>query len=162
MKDYLKILLGVIILTACSNTSENKDNLDGNKSSAQIRNKIENRSIKLDFFQEIPNKFGLQGDYYTYDTTKITNQTYIFISDLTDIAVIRINGKDIYLHTDSLNDTPRKNNTFQESWKGNGYQVLLKLQIVKDLDEEVYCKGILEIISKDMKQKFKIHGHTIV
>ena len=57
--------------------------------------------FKLDYFKTMPKKFGLQGDYYTYDTTKITNDKYIFISDLTDIAVIKINGKDIYLKPDT-------------------------------------------------------------
>ena len=80
---------------------------------------------------------------------------------MTDSALIRINDIEIHLCIDETNTKPHKNDNFQEGWKANGYNVLLKLKVIKDEDEEVYCKGTIEIITKSCNVQFKIHGHTI-
>ena len=125
MRIFISIILFSLFMTACTNYKDKTQDNHINESSKRNICKIDS-TFKLDYFKTMPKKFGFQGDYYTYDTTKISNDKYIFISDLTDIAVMKINGKDIYLKSDTLNDKPRINDLFQESWKGNGYEVLLK------------------------------------
>ena len=159
MRIFISIILFSLFMTACTNYKDKTQDNHINESSKRNICKIDS-TFKLDYFKTMPKKFGFQGDYYTYDTTKISNDKYIFISDLTDIAVMKINGKDIYLKSDTLNDKPRINDLFQESWKGNGYEVLLKSKVVNDKDEEIDCVGTLEVKTEKYKRIFKIHGST--
>src|SRR5215831_13049720 len=60
--------------------------------------KIDTSQIKLDFFDSIPETISTKmGGFYTYDTTKLSKNKYIFLTDLTSYAVIRVNGRDVYV-----------------------------------------------------------------
>ena len=78
-----------------------------------------------------------------------------------DSAVIRIKGKDVYLIKDTINSIARRqDDTWQEVWKGKGYTIILKMKVLKDEDESIYSKGILEIITTKFRKKFKVHGNS--
>jgi len=120
--------------------------------------------LTLDFIYPFPFGYG-GGDFFTYDTTAIIPNKFpnrfIFISNLMDSAVIRIKGKDVYLIKDTINSIARRqDDTWQEVWKGKGYTIILKMKVLKDEDESIYSKGILEIITTKFRKKFKVHGNS--
>src|SRR6266700_6598150 len=102
MTNSFLFLFSFLILTGCANTNSNNGNLskkdtfstDTPKQSAI--SKVDT-AFKLDFFKAVPDTINGCGEYFTYDTTVVLKDRYIFLSNLTEFAIIRINGKDIYL-----------------------------------------------------------------
>ncbi|MBO9635076.1 MAG: hypothetical protein J7578_18345 [Chitinophagaceae bacterium] len=101
------ILLTAFILTSCSNSDTptgNSQKVDTNKADTvkpvvAIYNV--DTTFKLDFFKALPDTIDGCGEYLTYDTSKVANDKYIFLSNLTDFAIIKIKGKDVYLNKDT-------------------------------------------------------------
>jgi hypothetical protein len=151
---YIFLFFSIFLVFACSYISTNKEK-------TVIESIDSKKECKLDFFDLMPPKYGLSGDFYTYDTVDISPNKYIFISDLTESAIIKINEVEIHLKIDQVNSKPRENDYFEEVWKGNGIIVILKLRIVKEDDEELYCRGKLEISTKKTIIEFNIHGSSV-
>ena len=80
---YILLVFGILLMFACGHVQTNKE-----------QTVIESIDLKkectLEFFNPMPPKYGLSGDFYTYDTTEISPDKYIFISDFTESAVIKI------------------------------------------------------------------------
>jgi len=130
--------------------------------------KIENLSnVKLECFDGFPDVFKNDGgDMYTYDSVKLDDKKYIFLSNLSGTAAVKINGREIYLKPDSSQFIVRKNDSYQEVWIGKDVQIVLKIKIVRNLKEDEgegsYLEGVLELKTKNSISKIKIHGYTEV
>lgn len=114
--------------------------------------------IRLSFFDTIPESIERSGEFYTYDTTTIAENKYIFLTDIVMYAVIRINGKDIYLHKDYDKCKEIADNVFREVYLGNGYSIVFTF---KDLHEEHgvhFGTGTLDIKNAKYQTIIKIHG----
>jgi len=160
------IYLGHLFLMSCSSNTKNdkiavvSDSIPNISSSLKNENKTDN---KLEYFVGFPDVFKNDGGgMFTYDSVKLEHKKYIFLSNLSGVAAIKINGHEIYLKADSSQFTYRKDNFYQEVWIGNGLQIVLKLNVNKDLEEGACVDGILELTTKNTKRKIKIHGYTEV
>lgn len=124
-----------------------------------LTNEIEiDSSTTLDFLN--PNfYFGFGGGgVFTFDTTELVNNKFIFISSLNeDSALIKIDNKELFLIPDTYNSTPRKENACVDAWKGHGLSVILKLTF-NDKGHEINAKGIMEIKNEKHTKKFKVYG----
>jgi hypothetical protein len=49
-------------------------------------------TFKLGFFQKIPDTIDGCGEYFTYDTSRVSKGRYIFLSNLTEFAIVKINS----------------------------------------------------------------------
>lgn len=144
--------------------TDTSNNLKIRKENFTISNKIDTSSFKVDFFSQLPNSISeSNGEFYTYDTTKLSDKQYIFLSDLVTFAVVKINGIDIYLRKDYQKSIELSKNTFQDVYLGNGYTVLLTFHLIKHLDDGVsYNEGTLEVRNSKYKISFKVHGNMRV
>jgi hypothetical protein len=103
------LLLYILLLTGCTSNdqvadkkSQKNDTLISKKTKKDINSTTDDTNFRLDFFKSVPDTIDGCGEYFTYDTSKIANDKYIFLSNLTDFAIIKINGKNIYLNRDAI------------------------------------------------------------
>src|SRR5882757_11228082 len=91
-------------------------------------------SLKLDFFSSIPSVIdGCEGDY-TYDTTSLKKKRYILITNIQELAIIKVNGKEISLKRISEDQIAKK--TTRTIYKGSGYTVILTTREGKQVGDE--------------------------
>jgi hypothetical protein len=117
-------------------------------------------TFKLDFFREIPDTIDGCGEYFTYDTSRISKNRYIFLSNLTEFAIIKINNRNIYLKRDSLESKEINDKSYIAVYKGHDYKVVLKIKQTKTYDEGGSYSGTLQIIGKNINTTFKVHGEA--
>lgn len=115
--------------------------------------------IKLEYFTSIPKVIDGCSSTYTYDTTSIKKAHYIFISNIQDLGLIRVNGKTISLKMTSNKQTSKT--TWKQVFKGSGYTITLTTREVKQTGEEVTLEaGSLEIVYGVIKTIYKVHGES--
>jgi len=124
-----------------------------------LRTPIDSQNIQLSFFDTIPPTIGKSGEFYTYDTTRLCPNKYIFLSNDT-YAIIRLKGRDIYLHKKYEKSIMVAINTFRDVYSGNGYLIDF---IHKELSSDngiSYERGFLEIKNIKYDTVIKIHGNS--
>ena len=145
-------------------SSDTSNTLKIRKENFTILNKVDTSSFKVEFFKQIPSSISdSSGEFYTYDTTELSDKRYIFLSDLVTFAIVKINGIDIYLSKDYKKSIELSKNIFQDVYSGNGYTVLLTFHLIKHLGDGVsYNEGTLEVRNSKYKISFKVHGNIKV
>jgi hypothetical protein len=117
------------------------------------------RALKLDFFSKIPSAIDGCSGLYTYDTILTKKKKYIIVTDLQELAFIRINGKEIKLTRISNKELPKQ--TYVSKYSGDGYTVILTTKTGKQTGDEVYSEtGSIEVIKGTEKIMIKIHGES--
>jgi hypothetical protein len=90
-------------------------------------------SFKLDFFTSIPGIIDGCMGAYTYDTAALKSDRYVIITNLQDLAIIKVKGKEISLKRIS---NVKTGNTYKDVYKGQGYTVILIVRDVKQIGDE--------------------------
>ncbi len=140
MKKCLLLWFAIISFSLCN--SQDKDKI-----------------LKLDYFTSIPGVIDGCNGIYTNDSISLKKKKYVFISNIQDLGIIRVNGNAISLKLISTTET--KKNIFKTIYKGEGYTAILIVKDVKQIgDEGSYEMGTLEIIYGHSSVKFKIHGEA--
>ncbi len=138
-------------------------NVDRSKTTVTKQINFESKrdtTFKLDFFHKIPDTIDGCGEYFTYDTSKVAKDRYIFLSNLTEFAIIKINGRDIYLKRDSLESKEINGKSYIAVYTGHEYKAVLKIKQTKTYDEGGFYSGTLQIIGKNINTTFKVHGEA--
>jgi hypothetical protein len=112
-------------------------------------------SIKLDTFKGLPKEIDGCGETFSYKDTPLKEEKYIWITNLQGLGMIRVGGKLVHLHRVS-ETTSGKNH--KEVYKGGGYVIVVKTKEVKQIDEETFETGTLEISFGGKVATFVIHG----
>jgi hypothetical protein len=116
-------------------------------------------SLKLDFFTTIPSIIDGCMGAYTYDTAALKSERYVIITNLQDLAIIKVNGKEISLKRTS--NVKINENTFKDIYKGKGYTVVLLIKDVKQTgDEGSFETGKLVITYQRSTIEIYIHGEA--
>jgi len=114
-------------------------------------------ALQLSYFASIPDSIDGCMGAYTYDTASLKKERYILITNLQTLAMIRVDGKIIYLHQIS-NSQPGKD-TNRDVYKGSGYTVIVIVKDVKQTSDEVtYETGTIEVKYGAVDIVYKIHG----
>ena len=169
MKRIVLILSLIFFLSGC-NLSVQPDNskVDKGNNTQPLLRPITSRdsisptvtNLQLEFFKDIPDSMQGCGTAYTYDTINIDNNkknSYLFFSDFF-IAVIKLNGKDIYLQKDTINSKELTKKTSRLVFKGNGYIITLFIKKIKEIEEASREEGTMEISNDKLKRTYHIHG----
>ncbi|MFK7059998.1 hypothetical protein [Flavobacterium oreochromis] len=150
MKNKLLHTFLIITLISCNKNG---------KSEIIENDKAKNKTVfKLDFFKTIPDTIDGCGDYFTLENEKSVDQNYIFLSNLSSFAIIKVNGKNVFLEKDTINSKEISKNEYIEIYSGNGYKATLKTKMIKQYDEGGFCKGTLKINNKSEEIEYKIKG----
>ena len=148
------ILVALLIFTSCTrNAHINR--------SAQTSNTVKtDTGLKIDFFETVPDKIKGCGEYFTYDTSSFENRRYVFLSNLSDFALIKVNGKEIVLYKDRTKSESINNRNYVAVYKGQGYTAVLRMKQTEAYDEGGFYSGTLEIFGSGTNGTFKVHGEA--
>jgi hypothetical protein len=168
-KLYVALLATLPLASCTSNELTNvEDNSDAQKNdiakSVTIHRvtKVEaaDTTFKLDFFKSVPDTIDGCGEYFTYDTSKSENQGYIFLSNLSEFALIKVNGKVIYLTRDIAESKEINVKSYIAVYNGQGYKAVLTVNQVKAYDEGGFYSGTLQVTGEMINATFKVHGQA--
>lgn len=165
MTKSILFLFSFLILTGCANVNSNginvpkKDTFNTDTPKQIAISKVDT-SFKIDFFKAVPDTINGCGEYFTYDTTEVLKDRYIFLSNLTEFAIIKINGKDIYLKRDSSESKEINNKSYLAVYKSRDYKAILTVKQSKSFDEGGFYSGTLQIIGDKLNTTFKVHGES--
>ncbi|HYK56850.1 MAG TPA: hypothetical protein VEV15_10310, partial [Flavisolibacter sp.] len=146
------ILLALLTLTSCTSNDQTNEKFqagDTGKTDAKkhiIADLNKDTTFKLNFFAAVPDTIDGCGEYFTYDTSKFAKDKYIFLSNLTEFAVIKINGKDLYLNRDTTESKEINDKSYIAVYQGEGYKAILKVKQTKTYDEGGFYSGTLQVI----------------
>ncbi|WP_207512412.1 hypothetical protein [Longitalea luteola] len=170
MKRFVVVLLVLPFLINCTpdekeKAKETKQKTSTTKTKTANKDKAKTTTAakaapksKLDFIQSIPGSIDGCGEFFTYDTVKLSDEKYIFLSDMGEMAIIRIKGKDVQLKK-SLRESKQINATNSvEVYYAVGYKVVLRKKEVKMVDQLYEYSGILQITGKKLKVTYKVRG----
>ncbi|THU33415.1 hypothetical protein FAM09_25015 [Niastella caeni] len=166
MKKLVLPLLALLVLTNCAgNDSASEDTPKASTAKTKTSNTKKAKAaaanpsgFKLDFIKSIPGSIDGCGEFFTYDTCKLTEEKYIFLSDMGDMAIIRIKGKDITLKKNTRESKQLNAISSVEVYYAVGYKVVLRKKEVKVADEFYEYSGTLQITGKKIKTTFKVRG----
>lgn len=145
----------IITLFSC-NKNARTEMLEGN----QTLKPNKNLEVKLDFFKTVPDTIDGCGEYFTIESEKDDSENYIFLSNLSSFAIIKVNGKNVILEKDTIKSKEISKKEFLEIYRGNGYEATLKTKVIKQYDEGAFCKGTLNINDSKKETEYKIKGSS--
>lgn len=117
------------------------------------------QTIKLDAFKNIPAEIDGCMGAYTYSTTPLANDKFIFITDLQELGIIRINGRNIRLK--KVNHMAITSVSSKDTYTGSGYTVVLLIKGSKRTgDETSEDIGTVEVSKGAEKITIKVHGES--
>ena len=67
------------------------------------------------------------GDYYTYDTTKAIEGRYIFLSNMSEFAIIKVNGETIFLTRDTTQQEELDEHRLREVYRSKELKLTLSV-----------------------------------
>jgi uncharacterized protein YlzI (FlbEa/FlbD family) len=137
--------------TKTNNTKKGKANTT-NKANAPTG------GFKLDFIKSIPGSIDGCGEFFTYDTCKLKDEKYVFLSDMGDMAIIRIKGKDVILKKSARESKQINAISSVEVYYAIGYKVVLRKKEEKVVDQFYEYSGTLQISGKKIKATIKVRG----
>lgn len=113
----------------------------------------------LNFFSSIPDTIDGCGSFFTYDTLETANDRYIFLSNLDEFAMIRVNGQFVYLNRNIAESRELDpGSSYVEVFEGSGYKTILTVQKTKSYGEGGFYKGTLEVIRGKERITLRVHG----
>jgi len=156
---------GLLFLNSCNNNQKGSKETDKNtndSSSTKLENKKHEAIYSLNLISDVSDVFDGIGLYIAYDSINLENNKYLFIASHFGDAVIKIDNKNIYLKEDTTLTPVRINDSIRERWLGKGIQIDIFMNVIKDEEEVVYMKGVLQISSRDQKKKINVYGMSAV
>jgi hypothetical protein len=119
---------------------------------------IDTSNIELTFFDTMPETISNMGEFYSYDTTKLAADKYIFLTNLNEFAILKNKGRDIYLKKEHEKCLQLSETEFKDVFSGNGWTANLIHKKIKHNDGATYEKGTLEIQNSSHQLIIKVHG----
>src|SRR4249919_638687 len=124
--------------------------------------------VKLNYFEKIPTELDGCNGLYTYDSVSLNRKKYIIVTDLSEFALININGNQIRLKFEGngllAGDNSQTKKTFNTVYNGKNIQLILNTKPEKkatknwEESETWRDRGTLEIIIGDRHVKIRVHG----
>ena len=95
--------------------------------------------------------------FYTYDTTSLNLNKYIFIISAKQLGFIDVG--DHYIYLKNTKNIKSNNNEYKKTFNGEGYNIILDVKKVGNFDSSnSLYEGFMEIKNKNSFQHLKIHG----
>ena len=114
--------------------------------------------VKLEFITQIPPVLTGCLGLYTYDTTSLQRKSYIMVSNLQELAFIKVGGHEIKLAEE--NHKKLSNSMFRITYKAGEYIVILITKTGNEVGAMSTERGTIEVIKGNTRKVFKIHGEA--
>lgn len=159
MKKILLSIIFVICFLSCKKEDSKSLIVKTSQNIKKVTKINENKKkINLDYFESIPDTIDGCCYSFNYDSISKSENKYIFISNISDFALIKVKGKEIYLKKDTVNSKQLSEKIYKEVYFGNGYKTILNIEEYNQIDESYQYKGTLEVISDGVKINLKVKG----
>ena len=160
MKNTVLSIIFFICLFSCRKEDSKTSTI---KSTESIKNSeiiIEkNKKINLDYFEIYPDNIDGCGYSFGYDSINKSLSKDIFVSNITDFAIIKVNGKDIYLIKDTINSKQISEKKFIDVFFGKDFKTIINFELYNQSEESYELKGTLEVLTNNkLKKIIKIRG----
>jgi len=136
--------------------------------SAELKAQTKDDNIKLNYFDNIPPEVDGCSGLYTYDSVSLKKKKYIIVTDLSEIALVNVNGSQIQLKYAGngaiTGDNSQVKKIFLTVYKGKTLQVILntrperKAGKGREETETWRDKGTMELMMGERHIKIRIHG----
>jgi hypothetical protein len=162
MKNTLLNIFFFLCLFSCkkehSKTSLIKST-ESLKNFEKIIEKEKEKKINLDYFEITPDTIDGCGYTFGYDSINKSLSKDIFVSNITDFAIIKVNGKNVYLKKDTIESKQISIKNFRDVFIGNDFKTIINFELYNQREESYELKGTLEISRKNkFKKIIKIRG----
>lgn len=165
MTRLASVILSLLLLSNCTGSDQANESTGKTSTSKTKTAKKEKASTvsspsgpRLEFIKSIPGSIDGCGEFFTYDSCKLSDEKYIFLSDMGDMAIIRIKGKDVQLKKSNLESKQLNAISSIDVYYAVGYKVVLRKKEEKVVDELTTYSGTLQITGKKIKATFKVRG----
>lgn len=168
MTRLIPVFLSLFLLTNCSGSDQANEGTPKSGTSKTKTTKKEkvvatttttgSTGLRPEFIKSIPGSIDGCGEFFTFDSCKLTDEKYIFLSDMGDLAIIRIKGKDIQLKKSTLESKQLNAISAVDVYYAVGYKVVLRKKEEKVANDLTTYSGTLQITSKKIKTTFKVRG----
>ncbi len=160
-----KTVLNIFLFLCLFSCKKEHSKISVIKSNESLKNgnklieKEKEKKINLDYFKITPNT--IDGCSYTfgYDSINKSVSKDIFISNITDFAIIKVNGKEVYLKKDTIESKQISEKKYIDVFIGNDFKTILNIELYNQREESYEFKGTLEILRKNKFNRIiKIRG----
>jgi hypothetical protein len=117
-------------------------------------------SLVLDYFDAIPDIIDGCGEFYTYDSVDYETGRCLFISNLKDVAMVRINGSIITLDLESTESHASPDEMTTSFFANDTCMVFLTTRISSRYDEGSFRTGRLKVICGKSNAVIFVHGES--
>ena len=111
----------------------------------------------LEVFPTLPDTIDGCSASYSYDTTAL-DSNYLLVTNLEDLAMIRVAGKAIYLQKDKRQSHRSRDSTSVDIYSSPYWEISVTTKEVRQSDEISVEKGSLQVEHNGVKKRFRIHG----
>jgi hypothetical protein len=113
------------------------------------------QSLAPGYITNVPAHFKNCGTIYTHDSISLQKKKYILLTDLQNLGMITIRGKQIKL---LLTDTKTVGKINTGTYTGEGYAVVISYQTISQGKKTNVERGTLKISKGNQQLTIKIHG----
>lgn len=166
MNPLLSALCTLLLLAACTNRQSPSPPEKGMAPAADSPTTqapavaLPDTKFRPGFFTSFPDTIDGCSSYFTYDTTAMEKGSYIFLSNYSDLALIKVGGKDIYLHKDPKESRNRGEEEGRDVYRGEGYTITLDMKKIRSIEEVIYYTGSLRITGNGIDVQYRVHGEA--
>src|ERR1700760_4622990 len=170
-RPLLICLLGLAVIAGCDEPPKKHGTrpvapADGSGASAGASAAAEKNTLPPpDIFVAAPHTIEGCVGLYTYDSLKtsfdnmdVDKGRKILATQTAESAFLRWHGKDVVTKYDKKESKVVDKTTNKEVYRGNGFVVVLMMQVIQVKGEEMLSTGTLEIIQGDKRIKIKVSG----
>lgn len=165
MNHLLSALCALLLLAACTNRQSPSPAEKGTATADSTTTGAPaiappDTTFRPGFFTSFPDTIDGCSSYFTYDTTAMEKGRYIFLSNYSDLALIKVGDKDIYLHKDLQASRNRGAEEGIDVYRGEGYTVSLEMKKIRSMEEVIYYTGLLRITGNGINVQYRVHGEA--
>jgi hypothetical protein len=136
--------------------------------SAELKAQTKDDNIKLNYFEHIPPEVDGCSGLYTYDSVSLKKKKYIIVTDLSEMALVNVNGSQIQLKYAGngaiAGDNSQVKKTFYTMYNGKILLVILNTRPERkagkswEETETWRDRGTVELIMGERHIRIRIHG----
>lgn len=130
-----------------------------NVESNSISQIMEVEKISIGHFDNIPDSIEGCGDFYLLDSSDLSSNKYVFVSELSKLGAIMLNGRCVYLDKNEVL-SKESDDSFKDVYIRDNFKVVLDAKRYKEYDEGGFYKGTLTISVGDSTIVYQVHGQT--
>ncbi len=160
MKNLLLISICIFSFSCSISQKEDKKNTTISVDLPKKKDNVQNNfdlNIEISLFNSIPDTIDGCGDFYSYEIKDKQKRKYVFLSNLTEFSMMKIDGKTEYFKIDQDSVSEFSETNYTQTAISEKYRLVCEFNLIKKYDEGGLYKLKLTLIDKLTKRRKEIH-----